>query len=99
MLCVVIHKSYSNRTLIMIILQINELQKQLHRKDQELSRHLEEEKVLHNNFSEAVGEGNKFRDFLIVRVFRKKIKRAKKKPQETEGTITHFTYTKVLVVL
>ena len=46
---------------------------------------MEEEKSLHNSFSEAVGEGNKFRDFLIVRVFRKKIKRAKKKPQEQEG--------------
>jgi len=46
---------------------------------------MDEEKSLHNSFSEAVGEGNKFRDFLIIRVFRKKIKRAKKKPQEQEG--------------
>lgn len=45
----------------------------------------DEEKSLLNTFSEAVGEGNKFRDFLINRVFRKKIKRAKKKPQEQEG--------------
>ena len=87
-----VYINYSNRTVIMMIytLQINELQKQLHRKDQELSRHLEEEKVLHHNFGEAVGEGNKFREFLIVRVFRKKIKRAKKKSQETEGTVLHI---------
>ena len=57
----------------------------MQRKEREVVHLMEEEKSLHNSFSEAVGEGNKFRDFLIVRVFRKKIKRVKKKPQEQEG--------------
>ena len=33
---------------------------------------------------EAVGENNKFKDFLL-KVYRKKIKRAKQKKGETEG--------------
>jgi len=48
---------------------------------------LKEEKVLNNSFDGGVGKGNKFRVFLIVRVFRKKIKRVKKKPQQTQGTL------------
>lgn len=57
----------------------------MQRKEREVAHLADEEKSLLNSFSEAVGEGNKFRDFLITRVFRKKIKRAKKKPQEQEG--------------
>lgn len=46
-----------------------------------LSKLIEQEKALEHSFVETVGENNKFKDFLL-KVFRKKIKRAKRKQEE-----------------
>lgn len=52
----------------------------LETKKQEIDKLLEQEKALYTTFSTAMGENNKFENFL-TKVFKKKIKRAKKKPQ------------------
>ena len=46
-----------------------------------LNKLIEQEKALEQSFLEAIGENNKFKDFLL-KVFRKKIKRAKRKQQQ-----------------
>ena len=46
-----------------------------------LNKLIEQEKALEHSFLESVGENNKFKDFLL-KVFRKKIKRAKRKQEE-----------------
>ena len=46
-----------------------------------LSKLIEQEKALEQSFLETIGENNKFKDFLL-KVFRKKIKRAKRKQEE-----------------
>ena len=46
-----------------------------------LNRLVEQERALEQSLVEAIGENNKFKDFLL-KVFRKKIKRAKRKPEE-----------------
>ena len=46
-----------------------------------LNKLVEQEKALEQSFLESVGENNKFKDFLL-KVFRKKIKRAKRKQEE-----------------
>ena len=46
-----------------------------------LNKLIEQEKALEQSFLESVGENNKFKDFLL-KVFRKKIKRAKRKQEE-----------------
>ena len=46
-----------------------------------LNKLVEQEKALEQSFIESVGENNKFKDFLL-KVFRKKIKRAKRKQEE-----------------
>jgi len=52
----------------------------LEAKKQQIDKLLEQEKALYTTFSAALGENNKFENFL-TKVFKKKIKRAKKKPQ------------------
>lgn len=52
-------------------------------KEKLVNKLLEDEKILHNNFLESVGENCKFKEFLL-KVFRKKIKRAKAKQQQQQ---------------
>ena len=54
-------------------------------KKQDIEKLQEQEKALYSTFSAALGENNKFEPFL-TRVFKKKIKRAKKKAQTEEGS-------------
>lgn len=54
-------------------------------KKQDIEKLQEQEKALYTTFSAALGENNKFESFL-TRVFKKKIKRAKKKTQTQEGS-------------
>ena len=54
-------------------------------KKQDIEKLQEQEKALHTTFSSALGENNKFESFL-TRVFKKKIRRAKKKAQTEEGS-------------
>ena len=54
-------------------------------KKQDIEKLQEQEKALYTTFSAALGENNKFEPFL-TRVFKKKIKRAKKKTQAQEGS-------------
>lgn len=54
-------------------------------KKQDIEKLQEQEKALYTTFSAALGENNKFESFL-TRVFKKKIKRAKKKAQAEEGS-------------
>lgn len=52
----------------------------LESKKQDIEKLLDREKALYTTFSTAMGENNKFENFL-TKVFKKKIKRAKKKAQ------------------
>lgn len=54
-------------------------------KKQDIEKLQEQEKALYTTFSAELGENNKFESFL-TRVFKKKIKRAKKKAQAEEGS-------------
>ena len=54
-------------------------------KKQDIEKLQEQEKALHTTFFSALGENNKFESFL-TRVFKKKIRRAKKKAQTEEGS-------------
>lgn len=54
-------------------------------KKQDIEKLQEQEKALYTAFSSALGDNNKFESFL-TRVFKKKIKRAKKKTQAQEGS-------------
>eukprot|EP00731_Ephydatia_muelleri_P023978 Em0016g249a len=61
--------------------KIDEAEHTLEEKDAQLAKLQEQEKALEASFVEAVGE-NKFKDFLL-KVYRKKIKRSKKKVEES----------------
>jgi hypothetical protein len=52
----------------------------LEAKKQDIEKLMEQEKALYSTFTTAIGENNKFDNFL-TKVFKKKIKRAKKKAQ------------------
>ncbi|CAH6792361.1 cilia- and flagella-associated protein 44 [Phodopus roborovskii] len=62
--------------------KINETQKEMEEKKNEITKLQEQEKALYAGFQSALGENNKFANFLM-KVLKKKIKRAKKK--EVEG--------------
>ncbi|XP_060226448.1 cilia- and flagella-associated protein 44 [Meriones unguiculatus] len=62
--------------------KINETLKEMEEKKNEINRLQEQEKALYAGFQSALGENNKFANFLM-KVLKKKIKRAKKK--EVEG--------------
>ncbi|EDO32310.1 predicted protein, partial [Nematostella vectensis] len=49
-------------------------------KKQDIEKLQDQEKALHTTFATTLGENNKFDNFL-TKVFKKKIKRAKKKTQ------------------
>lgn len=65
--------------------KVEDCQLKLDSKKQDIEKLQEQEKALYNTFSAALGENNKFESFL-TRVFKKKIKRAKKKTQAQEGS-------------
>ncbi|ELW59979.1 WD repeat-containing protein 52 [Tupaia chinensis] len=62
--------------------KINETLKEMEEKKNEIARLLDQEKALYAGFQAALGENNKFANFL-TKVLKKKIKRVKKK--EVEG--------------
>ncbi|XP_021065572.1 cilia- and flagella-associated protein 44 [Mus pahari] len=62
--------------------KINETLKEMEEKKNEITKLQEQEKALYAGFQAALGENNKFANFLM-KVLKKKIKRAKKK--EVEG--------------
>ncbi|XP_051006513.1 cilia- and flagella-associated protein 44, partial [Acomys russatus] len=62
--------------------KINETLKEMEEKKNEIAKLQEQEKALYAGFQAALGENNKFANFLM-KVLKKKIKRAKKK--EVEG--------------
>ena len=72
-------------TLSFILFQVEDCQMKLDSKKQDIEKLQEQEKALYTTFSAALGENNKFESFL-TRVFKKKIKRAKKKTQAQEGS-------------
>ncbi|XP_067037270.1 cilia- and flagella-associated protein 44-like isoform X2 [Acropora muricata] len=65
--------------------KVEDCQMALDAKKQDIEKLQEQEKALHTTFSSALGENNKFESFL-TRVFKKKIRRAKKKAQTEEGS-------------
>ena len=65
--------------------QIIEVQERLSSKKKDIERLQEKEKALLTTFQASLGDNNKFADYL-TKVFKKKIKRSKKKPTDGEGT-------------
>ena len=63
-----------------------EIQQKHDNKRKDIDRLTEKEKALYANFQASLGENNKFAEFLN-KVFKKKIKRAKKKAQNEEGNL------------
>ncbi|XP_063126741.1 cilia- and flagella-associated protein 44 isoform X1 [Rattus norvegicus] len=61
--------------------KINETLKEMEEKKNEINKLQEQEKSLYSGFQSALGENNKFANFLM-KVLKKKIKRAKKKEVE-----------------
>lgn len=66
--------------------QVMEIQQKHDSKRKDIDRLVEKEKALYANFQASLGENNKFAEFLN-KVFKKKIKRAKKKAQTEEGKV------------
>ncbi|XP_031554688.1 cilia- and flagella-associated protein 44-like isoform X2 [Actinia tenebrosa] len=65
--------------------KVEDCQMKLEAKKQDIEKLLDREKTLYTTFSTAMGENNKFENFL-TKVFKKKIKRAKKKAQTEKGS-------------
>lgn len=61
------------------------MQGKLEAKRKDIEKLQEREKAVHQAFLQSLGDNNKFADYL-TKVFRKKIKRTKKKTTEGEGT-------------
>lgn len=64
--------------------QVVEVQQKLEAKKKDIEKLLEKEKTLNTSFMASLGENNKFADYL-TKVFKKKIKRSKKKATDGEG--------------
>ena len=60
------------------------MQAKLDNKKKDIEKLLEKERTLNMNFQVSLGENNKFADYLN-KVFKKKIKRTKKKATEGDG--------------
>jgi len=75
--------SYINLTLS----QIEDVQTKLEFKKKDIDKLLEKEKTLHANFVTSLGDNNKFAEYLM-KVFKKRIKRSKKKSDDNEGDLT-----------
>ena len=71
-------------------------EKRLSGKQRDIEKLVEKEKQLHGTFAASLGENNKFAEFL-TKVFKKKIKRTKKKEQLEEGWTGHACDAKVVV--
>ena len=70
--------SDTNHGSIILTFQAADMQVKLESKRRDIDRLTDREKALHASFVLSLGENNKFADFLN-KVFKKKIKRAKKK--------------------
>ena len=70
------------------MLQIEEIEWSIKEKEKLYHSLVEQEKTLDHTFTESVGENNKFKEFLM-KVYQKKIKRAKMKTKEDTGEIEH----------
>lgn len=64
--------------------KVAEMQAKLETKRRDIDKLVDKEKSLYATFNASLGDNNKFADFLN-KVFKKKIKRAKKKTTEEEG--------------
>ncbi len=62
------------------------MQQKLESKKKDIERILDKERQLHAQFVVSLGENNKFTDFL-TKVFKKKIKRIKKKATDGDGKL------------
>ena len=62
------------------------MQAKLDNKKKDIEKLLEKERALNLNFQLSLGENNKFAEYLN-KVFKKKIKRTKKKTTEGDGMI------------
>ena len=71
-------------------MKVIEVQQRLESKKKDIEKLQDKEKALHASFMASLGENNKFGDYL-TKVFKKRIKRSKKKATEGEGTLTQFT--------
>lgn len=69
---------------IMFLLQVLDINQKIELKKKEIEKLQEKEKALHAMFVQSLGENNKFADYL-TKVFKKKIKRSKKKENAGEG--------------
>ena len=63
---------------------MSEVQQKIENKKKDIEKLQEKEKALHASFMSSLGENNKFVEYLS-KVFKKKIKRSKKKPTDGEG--------------
>ena len=72
------------------VFQIVQVQARIESKKKEIEKLQEKEKALYATFQASLGDNNKFQDYL-TKVFKKKIKRAKKKATEDEGKGTLHT--------
>ncbi len=61
-----------------------DVQSRYDNKKKDIERLQEKERALNATFQASLGENNKFQDFL-TKVFKKRIKRSKKKATEGEG--------------
>jgi hypothetical protein len=78
---------YSCNLPIAFHFQVLECQQKLDAKRKDIEKYQEMEKNLMATFVHTLGENNKFAEYL-TKVFKKKIKRAKKKTTEGEGELT-----------
>ncbi len=67
-------------------MQINEVQTKVDAKKRDIEGFQEKEKTLFTEFQTMLGENNKWVDYL-TKVFKKRIKRSKKKKDEEEGLL------------
>ena len=77
---------YINNCYMFYLCQINDVQLKLEAKKKDIEKLQEKERSLHATFVQSLGENNKFGDYLN-KVFKKRIKRTKKKATEGEGGI------------
>lgn len=76
--------------------QIVDVTSKLEVKKKDIEKLQEREKALHQQFLASLGENNKFGDYL-TKVFKKRIKRSKKKATEGDGEFNVFCVRNKLV--
>lgn len=66
-------------------------------KKKDIERLQEKEKTLHQNFQLSLGDNNKYAEFL-TKLFKKKIKKVRKKTKDNAGKVNNLMKTVALVV-